>query len=194
MLPLPKGKSVVCIVGIDPGTTKPGLCLLYYDVVSKRIVKVVSRVLSLEKYTRNTPYLNYQTDRFLRLKAFDNIIRDVLRTERPIRVGSEVPFINIKRPGAVIPLAECLSITENAVYDHDPYMTLDRIEPSLVKKAVGVKGNSGDKHAMTEAIAKIPQLADNILGNLFRLDNNAVDSTAVAFATLLKEIGPNGSY
>lgn len=188
MLPLPSGDdAVVCFVGIDPGTTKPGLCLLYYDMSSRQIVKIIARVLTLDKFIRDSPYTNYQNEKFLRLRALDLILRDVLRTERPVRVASEVPFINIKRPGAVIPLAECLNVVENCVFDYNPYMPLDKFAPSLVKKAVHARTNSNDKNEMTTAILEIPELANNVVGRLRHMDNNAVDSIAVAYAAFKLE-------
>lgn len=189
MLPVPdEGDGVVCIVGIDPGTSLPGLCLLYYDVISKKIVRINSRVLKLEKYSRNSPLKGYQTDRFLRLKYLDDILRETFYREKPVMIASEHPYINQKTPGAVIPLAECLSITENAVYDYNPYMALERIDPSSIKNAVGVKGNSGEKHAMTEAIKKIPELVDNLIQDIDTLDNNAVDAIAVSYCSLKREL------
>lgn len=103
-------------------------------------------------------------------------------------VASEHPYINPGMPGAVIPLAECLLIEEQAVFEYDPYMSLEKIDPSSIKKAVGVSGTSGDKHAMTEAIKKIPEIMDVLVGDIDTMNNNAVDSIAVAYCSLKREL------
>jgi hypothetical protein len=115
-------------------------------------------------------------------------LRDMFRRERPLKIASEHPYINPRTPGAVIPLAECLVLIESEVMDYDPYLCLERIDPSSIKNAVGVKGNSGEKHAMTEAIKKIPAIMDVLVGDIDTMDNNAVDSVAVTYCSLQREL------
>lgn len=136
---------------------------------------------------RRSPYVDYQRERYLKLMALGTFLTDLFRHERPFKIASEHPFINIKRPGAVIPLAECLLVIENAVFDYNPYLSLEKIDPSSIKNAVGVKGNSGEKHAMTEGIAKIPEVMDVLVNDLGTMDNNAVDSLAVTYCSFIRE-------
>ncbi|HEX9137653.1 MAG TPA: hypothetical protein VF905_12020, partial [Nitrospirota bacterium] len=68
------------------------------------------------------------------------------------------------------------------------YLCIERIDPSSIKKAVGVKGTSDDKHAMTEAIKKIPEIMDVLIGDIDTMDNNAVDAIAVGYCSLNREL------
>lgn len=189
MLHIPHdGDGIVKFVGIDPGTSFPGVGLIHYDVPEKKIVRATAVCLNLEKIAKRNPHFQYQNLRFLKLQAFKMFLRDLFKKERPMAIASEHPFINPKRPGAVIPLAECLYMTEQEVHAYNPYMSLEKIDPSSIKNAVGVKGNSGDKHAMTEAIKKIPEIMDVLVGDIDAMDNNAVDSLAVTYCSLKREL------
>lgn len=189
MLHMPHdGKGVVKLLSIDPGTSFPGVCLMHFDVPNKKLVRVSAQCLNLERLSRRSNYSGYQTQRFLKLNAFRIFLRDTMRKERPFKVASEHPFINPRMPGAVIPLAECLALIEQEVYNYDPYLAIEKIDPSSIKNAVGVKGNSGDKHAMTEAIKKIPAIMDVLVGDIDTMDNNAVDSIAVGYCSLQREL------
>lgn len=189
MLRIPSdGKGIVKFIGIDPGTSFPGVSVISYDVPNKKIVRVSAQCLNLERLSRRSNHSEYQNQRYLKLFAFRNFLKDMFRTERPLKIASEHPFINVKRPGAVIPLSECLFMIEQEVHEYDPYLCIERIDPSSIKKAVGVKGTSDDKHAMTEAIKKIPEIMDVLIGNIDTMDNNAVDSIAVGYCSLKREL------
>lgn len=189
MLHIPHdGDGIVKFVGIDPGTSFPGVGLIHYDVPEKKIVRATAVCLRLEKMAKRSPQFEYQTLRFLKLQAFRMFLRDLFKKERPMAVASEHPYINPGTPGAVIPLAECLFMTEQEVHRYNPYMQLEKIDPSSIKNAVAVKGNSGDKHAMTEAIKKIPEIMDVLVGDIDVMNNNAVDSLAVAYCSLKREL------
>lgn len=194
MLVIPHdGNGVVKFVGIDPGTSFPGVSLIQYDVPNKQIVRVSAQCLNLERMCRRSNYQDYQTLRFLKLMAFKEFLQDMFRRERPMKIASEHPYINPRMPGAVIPLAESLMIEEQAVHEYNPYLNLEKIDPSSIKNAVGVKGNSGEKHAMTEAIKKIPELMDVLVGDIDTMDNNAVDSVAVGYCSLKRELNHGNS-
>ena len=79
-------------------------------------------------------------------------------------------------------------MTEQEVHEYNPYLCLEKIDPSSVKNAVGVKGNSGDKEAMTKAIAGIDEIASVLTTDIATMDNNAVDSIAVAYCSLKREL------
>lgn len=188
MLKLPSGSSVVKFVGIDPGTSFPGISIISYDVELQQIVRVAAHCFNLEKLSRRSIHSDYQNPRYLRLQVFRGILKDIFKKERPIKIASEHPYINPRTPGAVIPLAECLFMIEQEVHAYNPYLCLERIDPSSIKNAVGVKGNSGDKEAMTKGIAKIPEIMSVLTMDLTTMDNNAVDSIAVGYCSMKREL------
>lgn len=194
MLRIPTGSATVSFIGIDPGTTKPGIGIIRYDLESEKIVHVSGHCFNLDRLAKRYTYGQYQNHRHVKLQVFRGIFRDLLRRERPIGVASEHPYINQQRPGAVIPLAECLFMTEQEVHDYNPYMALEKIDPSSVKKGVGVKGDSGDKHAMTIAISQIEAIVSCLNVDLLTMDNNAVDGIAVAYCSLMRELDHDFHY
>lgn len=189
MLHLPThGNGIVKFIGIDPGTSFPGVGLIHYDVPNKKIVRASAVTLNLERLSRRSHHTAYQNPRFLRLEAFREFLHGIFRREKPMKIASEHPYINPRTPGAVIPLAECLLLIEKEVFEYDPYLCLERIDPSSVKNAVGVKGGDKEKHAMTEAIKKIPEIMDVLVGDIDSMDNNSVDSLAVTYCSLKREL------
>lgn len=189
MLKVPiRGDGTVQFVGIDPGTSFPGVGIITYSVETKQIVRVSAHCFNLEKMAREAIKSQYQNPRYLRLLAFRGILRDIFRKEKPIKIASEHPYLNSRTPGAVIPLAECLYMIENEVHEYNPHLCLERIDPSSIKNSVGVKGNSGDKEAMTKGILKIPEIMDVLTMDIKTMDNNAVDSIAVAYCSLKREL------
>lgn len=189
MLKIPvRGDGVVKFVGIDPGTSFPGISVYSYNVESRKIVRAAAHCFNLEKLAREAIKSQYQNPRYLRLQVFRGILRDILRKERPIKVASEHPYLNSRTPGAVIPLAECLYMIEQEVHEYNPHLCLERIDPSSIKNSVGVKGNSGDKEAMTKAILKIPEIMEVLTMDITTMDNNAVDSLAVGYCSLKREL------
>jgi Holliday junction resolvasome RuvABC endonuclease subunit len=189
MLRIPSdGNGIVKLIGIDPGTKLPGICVMSYDVPNKKIVRIAAHCFNLERLARRSIHSEYQNPRFLQLQALRHILKDMFRSELPFKIASEYPYINMQRPGAVIPLAECLFMIEQEVHAYNPYLCLERIAPSNVKQAVGVSGDSGEKHAMTEAIKQIPEIVDVLVNDINTLDNNAVDSIAVAYCALKREL------
>lgn len=188
-LRIPDGPGIVVFVGIDPGTSFPGVGIIHYDVPNKKIVRVSGRVFNLERMARDEIKRDRQQARFLRLLSFKEALRNTFINHKPIKIASEHPYINPRTPGAVIPLAECLFMTESAVHDYNPDLSLEKIDPSSIKKAVGVSGSSGDKLAMARAIKNIPELYDVLVDDIDTMDNNAVDAVAVTYCSLKRELG-----
>jgi len=163
MLNIPdSGSGIVKIIGIDPGTTFPGISIIGYCLEDKEIVSVSSICLNLDRITKHSDYIEYQPFRFLKLMKLKEYLSEIFYTEKPILVAAEHPYMNPRMPGAVIPLAQCFMAIQTAVFEFNPRLDTTFIDPSTIKKSVGVKGTSGDKNAMTIAISKIPEIMNNL--------------------------------
>jgi hypothetical protein len=57
-------------------------------------------------------------------------------------------------------------------------MNFDTIDPSTIKKSIGVKGNSGDKELMREAVRKITN--NSVPVDI--MDEHSIDSIAIGYA------------
>jgi len=139
------------ILGIDPGTSTVGVSLLKLDE-SFNVKERESILIDVTK-TGYVNRLNNKTD--YKLAIIHNRITDIIRKFKPISMVIEMPFFNPRRPQAVIPLARSLQAIMGAMVISNPNVPIVRPSPSNIKNAVGVKGNSGDKDEMTQAVLKL---------------------------------------
>ncbi|MOA47364.1 hypothetical protein D3C78_1699920 [compost metagenome] len=68
-------------------------------------------------------------------------------------------------------------------------MFLEKIDPSTVKKAIGVPGNSSDKELVRKAVYALPNLENLSDRELDSLSEHAIDSIAVAHWYCVEELG-----
>ncbi len=92
-------------------------------------------------------------------------------------VVSESPYMG-RFPQAFATLTECMVAIRKACYNYNAYMNFDTIDPSTIKKSVGVKGNSGDKELMREAVRKITN--NSVPVDI--MDEHSIDSIAIGYA------------
>lgn len=92
-------------------------------------------------------------------------------------VVSESPYMN-KFATAFAALTECLLSIRRGCLLYDSKIAFTLIDPSTIKVSVGVKGNSGDKKLMSDAVLKIAgQFID-----VSCLDEHSVDAIAAGYA------------
>ena len=75
-------------------------------------------------------------------------------------------------------LTECMHSMRNAMYSQNPNRVFHTIDPSTIKKSVGVSGKSGDKELMRKAVQGIA----GSMVNVDWLDEHAIDSIAVGYS------------
>lgn len=181
MLPIPASeKNITCIVGIDPGSTKLGVSIIYFDILTLELI-------SCESYTFDANKLNgldwltlSHTDRVHRLFKHKENLLNIFRRCNPICVTVESPFINMKRPQAFGALTEVFFCIRQAVIEYDVWCGFYSVEPSNVKRAVGAMGNA-DKQAVKSALIQINELMNKSVQPLDTLDEHSIDALAVAY-------------
>lgn len=169
------------LLSIDPGTMFTGIAVSEVDQDRSNFRVVHAQTLDLNKLARGVPedYVLIHGDRRARLCMLTACITRLLAAWRPVSVVSESPYAS-GHIQAFEALVECLSAIGEGVRNYDDYMRLNTLEPSLVKKGVGVKGNTGDKLLMRTAIQNIPDLILDV--NVDTLSEHAVDAIAVGYS------------
>lgn len=186
MLPLPADdKNIATIVGIDPGTTKLGFAQLHYNVDNYDIVGCEAETLLGEKLPGSDWLESLYGARFRRIEAYREVLKYRFDLASPVIIASESPFINVKRPAAYGALTEIVYAIKLAVVAHNSWRPLHLLPPSMVKNAVGAKGNA-DKDAMQVALSKLPAIASTCMSSISALDEHSIDALAVAYCAWLQ--------
>ena len=166
-------------LSIDPGANLGITVNQIDDYGNKNILH--STTVDLTKYAE----LKYGEDiiplhglRRAKALACSDSILSFIRAWNPILVVSESPYMG-KFPAAFSALVECLTAIQNAMYSYDRMMPFIVIDPATIKKAVGSKGNSGNKDIMRTVVSP---LLDNHFIQSYWLDEHGIDSIAVGEA------------
>lgn len=180
MITIPKTNNLVSIVGIDPGTNILGLTIIKFDALTGDIVEVHPQdIMSKDLY--NDPWLaEIHGDTQSRIKAICDEIREIIEETNPIAIASERPFISVKNPSAFAPLVEMLANIRSIIIHYDIWKPFYLFEPTVVKNAVGAKGNA-NKDDVRLSTKNIKQLMDNLTTPIDELGPDAVDSIAVCY-------------
>ena len=169
------------VIGIDPGTTSLGLCIITLDGYSNEI-KDISATTYLAK---NLPtYSKYQSeihgDLMARITAYRLFLSQLFIDVEPTLIGSESPFFYRTHPGAYGPLVETLASIREAVWQYDNTLPLLTYPPSNVKQAINAKGNA-KKEDMIIALSNFKPFNLDI-SYINQLDEHSIDAIAVCAA------------
>jgi len=185
MLTIPQdAPTCVTVLGIDPGSTKLGLCLLTVDMDNLEIVKTDAFTLKVVNYTdKDDGVVLSAGERVCKLNSIAMRIKSILYKNYPYAIGCEHPYFNQKTPNAFGSLKELTTTISKAVYEYDPLSRLNLIDPSSVKNAIGAPGNCNKEIVLQEIKKLITSGVFGICPDPDTLDDNAIDSIAVAYVT-----------
>ena len=173
--------NVCRILSIDPGCSHMGTAILDLFLDGSIMVQYAETIHTdkLIKYLKDVNYTH--GGRYAKLIAINTQLKNVLTLYQPNVIVSENAFINPKRPVAFGALVEAISMVRTTVYQHNPSIPLETIDPSSIKKAVGVSGISGDKGLMQAAMLKCNLLYEPYL-NPHLFDEHTVDACCIGYA------------
>lgn len=166
------------ILSIDPGTNCTGVSILQINNDTKAVVILHSETIKAEKLALGYIFvMGIHGLRYAKILSVADRIDKLLRVYSPDLIVTESPYMG-RFAQAFAALTELIAEIRNRVFLYNPNMVLNTVEPSIVKKNLGVKGTSGDKNAMREAILKYP-LSYRSYIEPENLDEHAIDSIAV---------------
>lgn len=172
------------ILSIDPGTSCTGISILKISEGQTVHVHHVETIKAERRALRYVFVNGIHGARYAKILAVADRIAEMLEIYKPDVVVSESPYMGrfAQSFGA---LTELLAEIRNRLFIYDPSMFLNTLEPSVVKKHLGVKGTSGDKNEMSAAVLK-QLLSYSTYINPVELDEHSIDSIAVGLCFLSK--------
>lgn len=177
--------NTATILGIDPGSESLGVAKIDFYLDTLAVAQVYSSTYLGSKLGMNQWMANVHSPRFARINAHHHNLLQVLRDTQPIAVVSESPFFNSRFPQAYGALTEVVTAIRQAVWDYDPNVQLELVDPPRVKRAVNAPGNA-KKDEVHNAVLSISEIAQNFQGPtpLEDLDEHSIDAIAVAYFQL----------
>lgn len=171
------------IISIDPGSNL-GISVIQVDAKTLNILNIESTTVVRDIKIYQDP-CNKEITRDCRLLRQSEIVQTYLQQIRPSYFVVESPYYNPRMPTAFKSLVETLTMLRQTLFNYDPYMAFDTIDPSSIKKSVGANGIAG-KDAVKVAIASHQELYPFLSHNLNYLDEHAIDSIAIGYCLLMR--------
>lgn len=180
---------LLTVLAIDPGNNM-GLSVCRIDFNARTITVLFTHTLVIDKVIRYDSH-DVQlsaTKEARRARYLEPILTQILEQwnvdaviyESAYSSKSLIAYEALKFYGEVI--RHC---AQSYYWD----ILLQTVAPSKVKKVLGVKGNSGDKDLMTQAVFNHPAIkfADNV--DINAMTEHAIDSVAIGYFMLHDFIG-----
>lgn len=179
------------VLAIDPGSNFTGVSLFEVSLVQEKILSVKSRSIDVNKLKNDSGLIEELVgERLVRYFKLRNEFARILQEENIHFIAYEGPFMNKMRPNAYGPLVSLMTLIQDVVVNFSQGIPFIILQPQSVKKAIGVSGKKG-KGVIKEAIERHPDLMEALkVGNtdLTKLDDNAIDSIAVGYCAIKREI------
>lgn len=183
MLQLPPSREPLRVVGIDPGTSTMGVAALSWDFQSPFRVQ---QAFTLTVTGRELPYQalsELHGNRHSRLRNQGEVLHAFLTDYRPHAVVCEAPYMG-SFAQSFMALTEAICEVRHRVQFYDPQVPLYTIDPTTVKKTVGVKiSRKMDKEDVRIALVNRADVQWEVPPQ--SLDEHGVDAVAVAMYFLL---------
>lgn len=171
------------LVGVDPGTTKLGVCAIEFDVETFDVVSINAFTLNAQKLPSDEWMGAIYGERLQRVRALRDYLTHYFVKLEPFAVGCESPFYNRNRPNAFAALVEVICAVRDAYIEYSCRSPLYLIDPPTVKKAIGASGNA-DKDSVKIKILNHPILSKKSKTPITELDEHSLDAMAVAWGLL----------
>lgn len=173
-------------LSIDPGSNSLGLTINAVDFATREKRIIHSTTVHIDKlanlYYGDSLVLTHGL-RYAKMQVCKDAVFKMAASWEVQAVVSESPYMG-RFPQAFSALVECIQAMHQAITAYNPLLPFNMVDPASVKKAMGVKGNNGDKNAMRTAVAKILPADFNIDD----YDEHAIDSMCVGHAFYMASI------
>lgn len=164
------------LLAIDPGTNRTGFSVIdYKDEIP--LVVYAGTALADRLIKKESWISDIHGARFNRIIMTGEELYNLLVEYTPDAVVSESPFMG-SFAQSFAALTEMVYEFKKVVMKYNTSMPLEVISPSEVKKFMGVKGTSGDKDLMKEALNKKVLSYVEFL-NPADLDEHAIDAICI---------------
>lgn len=182
----------VRFLALDPGSRTLGLAVLEYDFETGKLHVLFTRCLDVDEGLKSLRYMeDLIGTRLTRLKIIADFLKNQIEEWEPSTIIMETPYMGSHAQAFKI-LVEVMRTIEQCVLAYSNGIPLEKIDPSTVKKTIGVKGNCGDKDLMLIAVKAIDYLVVEDGIDLDTITEHEVDGIAVGnffCVSVLKSMG-----
>lgn len=170
------------VLSIDPGTNKCGFSILSLNLTTGKRKVVASTTFYATDYLRgNKELVDMHGEKDIRNRGYIETFRKWCEAWRPEIIVIEDAFLS-RFPAAFAALREQTQLFRIAAYDRDPYQSILMLEPSRVKRHMGVKG--GDKNLMLKALHRRKDVSYSDDIDIDILDEHAIDSICIGLVAI----------
>lgn len=169
-----------CLMAIDPGSSCLGVAIYKLNFHTREIIESSAFTLHAKESFHYSRYLGETFgDKYTRLMALENELRELFQYYNPSIVMCESPFFNSFTPNAYAILTELVNLIQNTLRNYNNHIPFFKVDPPTAKKAVGAKGNA-KKEEMTVAIDKIKHQL-KLINPVNELDEHSIDALAIGY-------------
>lgn len=179
MLVMPNDPTPFRVMGIDPGTTTLGISVIEWGFVERSfLVQTAFTVKVLDTAPAWQSTAEYHGNRYARLRQLHAQVGMALRDYQPHAVCCEAPFKG-RFVQSFAALTECVSVIRTAVYEHNPHLPMEMVDPNTAKLAAGaqLKRGGDQKQIVVDALAQRRDIRWGV--DMASLDEHSIDSVAV---------------
>lgn len=171
----------VRLLAVDPGSTTLGFALMLIDpgynqiTVSDAFTINVGRGIDI-----NSMRFEQYGAKAERLHQIFMNASSVLHQLQPHLFIAESPFVG-RFAAAFEALVEVRDALKAALWQHDPTILYESVDPLTAKKAVGAAVYKGSKENVRDSVIALPDLiwAPNVMK--YELDEHSIDAVAVGY-------------
>ena len=173
----------VRVLSIDPGFTNLGATFSIMNLSKGIQHQIQTQTFNIPKHLKayNTHQYANASKHVIECQAVKDIVGNLLKQHEPDIVVCEKTYMG-RFPNAFASLTLCINAIETACFDYDSDMYFITFEPSVIKKANGVSGNSSNKDDITKALLANKNIIPCEDITLF--DEHSADSVAIGFCYL----------
>jgi len=170
------------IAAIDPGTNTLGISFLDVDLAVRSITVIESATYRADSRVKEDSII-YESrgDRAARLHFHRLNFAALLQQFTPHAVIAESPFMG-RFPAAFEALCECRDMLRSVVWQYNPRIPLELIDPPTAKKAVGALVQKGSKENVQACVLALPDLKWALPVPIQTLDEHCYDSIACGYS------------
>lgn len=170
------------ILSFDPGSRKLGMSVQTMDLDTMDSLVIHAETLTVDSYLepRSETYAIHGefTDR---LAVIRDYVYQSCKAWGPAAIVIELPYLG-RRPQAYGALKDVLLTIRQGCHQWNRARPPFLYEPSVVKRAANVPGNSGDKSLMLKALLDHPHIRVVDTLDITKFDEHAIDAILIGRA------------
>jgi Holliday junction resolvasome RuvABC endonuclease subunit len=166
-------------MSIDPGTTNTGIAIFNVNDLTFIPSLEYAATINSEKLLSGYKHVVHtHGTRDAKILAISNAINGYFARYMPAVIVAEAPFFNPHSPQAYAALTELLTTIKLSVRNINFYARFELIDPSSVKRFMGVNGCSGDKQLMRNALMR------RLTEDVSMCDEHTIDAICVGLCKI----------